>query len=534
LSSSARCRPNPSCFDPGLKAGHHYDEGLTGLALLCFLDAGFGPASDASLVDPLYDTRYRTAEVVERGLDWLRARQHADGSFTEDNAFLYNEALATAAMVEAYGLTRDDRWKEPAQRAVNFLQAAQRPAPDGSGLWGWRYVGRSEIEEHARVFPGEMEDISRSDLEAFFRKELHDSDTSVTSWCVLAIARAKRHGLDVTQSSMDGAMAFCQFVTSENGLVGYLDAKGAGAKVTGPFDDRFAYHVATMSALGMIIRMYATRNSDDPFLDLAAKRVAMDLPTVSGDRASIDYYYWHAASLALFQFDGPGSPRRSGKYWSVWNNALLGAVLPLQDHTEGACTNGGWVVSDRWGSYSGAGPLYNTALNVLTLEVYYRYDNVFALPRGVPTDVGDPAPDFEGSEAAGSKFSLSGFRGTIVLIDFWNPGDEHFDPSLAERARLAKRMKGRPFVILGVGIDRQADPRYPAAAAAHAAGWKWTREDWADSPIHREYSITRSTTLVVDASGTIRSRGDAWVSWEETVALVDRLVDELEGKARPK
>jgi hypothetical protein len=33
--------------------------------------------------------------------------------------------------------------------------------------------------------------------------------------------------------------------------------------------------------------------------------------------------------------------------------------------------------SDRWGNYSGAGPLYNTAINVLTLEVYYRYENAF-------------------------------------------------------------------------------------------------------------------------------------------------------------
>jgi hypothetical protein len=29
-------------------------------------------------------------------------------------------------------------------------------------------------------------------------------------------------------------------------------------------------------------------------------------------------------------------------------------------------------VSDRWGSYSGAGPLYNTAMNVLTLETLLR------------------------------------------------------------------------------------------------------------------------------------------------------------------
>jgi len=46
-----------------------------------------------------------------------------------------------------------------------------------------------------------------------------------------------------------------------------------------------------------------------------------------------------------------------------------------QDQTERACSNGGWLVPDRW-CYAG-GPIYATALNVLTLEVYYRYANAF-------------------------------------------------------------------------------------------------------------------------------------------------------------
>ena len=77
------------------------------------------------------------------------------------------------------------------------------------------------------------------------------------------------------------------------------------------------------------------------------------------------------------QLDGPDSPKKSGKYWGPWNKDMVDAVISLQDHTERACSNGGWMRSDRWGSYSGTGPLYNTTLNVLTLEVYYRYENAF-------------------------------------------------------------------------------------------------------------------------------------------------------------
>jgi hypothetical protein len=50
-------------------------------------------------------------------------------------------------------------------------------------------------------------------------------------------------------------------------------------------------------------------------------------------------------------------------------------LLPLQDHADRACSNGGWITPDRW-SYAG-GPLYSTAINVLTLEVYFRYENAF-------------------------------------------------------------------------------------------------------------------------------------------------------------
>jgi hypothetical protein len=66
---------------------------------------------------------------------------------------------------------------------------------------------------------------------------------------------------------------------------------------------------------------------------------------------------------------------------------MVDCVLNLQDHTERACTNGGWIKSDRWASYSGTGPLFNTAMCILTLEVYYRYENAFGgSKKGAPAE----------------------------------------------------------------------------------------------------------------------------------------------------
>jgi hypothetical protein len=360
-----RCLPEQPCYKGQEALTDNYNEGLTGLALLCFLGAGFRHDSQQDIVDPVVGKRTKIGEVVKNGLKWLASKQNQDGSFSKDKSFIYNESLAAMALAEAYGLTQNRYWKEPAQRAIDFVMRAQRPNPSNpNGLWGWRYASRMEIEDPRKVTGDDN-----------YKKELYDSDMSATAWAVMALKSAQLSGLSVKKDCMDGAFEFTKFCTASDGLVGYLDAKSAGQPVGGK-NDYFNPHIATMSALGMCVRIFTQHDPRDPFLDPAAKQIVKDLPTISRDKLSIDYYYWYYGSLALSQVDGPDSPRKqNGQSWSAWNKAMVDAVLPLQDHTEHACSNGGWMTPDRW-SYAG-GPLYATAINVLTLEVYYRYDNAF-------------------------------------------------------------------------------------------------------------------------------------------------------------
>src|SRR5262245_56943017 len=119
--------------------------------------------------------------------------------------------------------------------------------------------------------------------------------------------------------------------------------------------------------------MFTTGDLDDELLYFGATGVVRNPPWVSEDHRSIDYYYWFQATAALEEFGGPRSPARFRKFYDPWQKSVAKAVLSLQDRTEGACSRGGWLVSDRWGSYSGAGSLYNTAMCVLTLEIFFRY-----------------------------------------------------------------------------------------------------------------------------------------------------------------
>jgi len=116
----------------------------------------------------------------------------------------------------------------------------------------------------------------------------------------------------------------------------------------------------------------------DPFLEQGAKQIIKDLPTVSKDKLSIDYYYWYYATIAINQFDGPRVPRRPTSTGVPWNEAMKDAIISLQDTSNkpDVCSRGGWLVGDRWCHYGG--PIYATAINTLTLEVYYRYPNASA------------------------------------------------------------------------------------------------------------------------------------------------------------
>jgi hypothetical protein len=472
----------------------------------------------------------------------LVRRQNADGSFSKDKSFVYNEAIATLALVEAYAWTHASDLKLPAQHAVEFLESAQRPSPIGEGpspkgehpgskseqLWGWRYASRTEVEvqlQNRGVTPGRGVTAGSE-----YMRELSDADTSATAWCVAALHAAREAGLDVRDEAFAGALAFTRWVTANDGLVGYLDAHGAGATVSGP-NDHFTYHPAVMSAMGVSTRIACAGDPNDVFFELAAKRVLSDLPAVSADKLSIDYDYWYQGTRALDELDGPDRPRRSGKYWSMWNKAVIAAVTSLQDHGERSCRNGGWITPDRW-SDSG-GPIYSTAMSVLTLEVCFRDESAFGeRPPPQATNVGAKAPDIRALDASGKEMHLAELAGSVVALDFWSTREIESKDDIAERSALLTRLDGKPFVLIGIALDPKFAGRAPAAVREHAENWHWLQATSFKSPLLRRYAVDDlPTTIVIDAEGVIRARG---LDWSESAKLIETLVSEAEKKSSKK
>ena len=273
----------------------------TGLALLAFLGAGYTHQSG----------EYQ--EVVRKGLAWLTSHQKKDGDlFTDESEFvwLYSHGMAAIPLCEAYGMTRDAALKKPAQRALDFVVAAQHP-----DFGGWRYRPRFE------------------------------SDTSVSGWQLMALKSGEMAGLSVPKSAYDGVSKWLDSVESESS------------------PGRFKYHPSkpvtlAMTAEGLLMRQYLGAKRSDVALTAGANYLKARLPR----EAEQDAYYWYYATQVMFHMQG--------EHWAEWNASLRDMLIRMQ--SKEVATEGSWAPDDaKWGKSGGRH--YTTCLNLLMLEVYYRH-----------------------------------------------------------------------------------------------------------------------------------------------------------------
>jgi len=297
--------------------------------MLAFLGAGFTHASSVEFPDPEIPGRvFRFGEVLKKGQQWLLSQQDREGGFgARSEKYMYNHALATQALAEAFGMSRAEVLKTPAERAVIFLVTAQNPGK------GWRYAARSG-----------------------------DNDSSVTGWCVLALRSAGLAGLSVPQSTFDGANAWFDSVTTDDHDVGYTSKEATGHVIIPWNSERWADH-DTLCALAFVTKFFTGQALPDARRKGFIERLVHDLPA---GKDKTDYVYWNLGSLALFANQGSKSSE-----WQKWNEAMKMVILPLQASSRDGCKAGSWDGSERWGSGGGA-RIYATAINVLTLETYYR------------------------------------------------------------------------------------------------------------------------------------------------------------------
>jgi hypothetical protein len=245
-------------------AGGH-DVAATSFALLAFYGRG-----------ERHDQECRYQQTVARGLEWLlsqqdRATGDLRGPKPQQNA-MYDHGIASLALVEAYGVTKDNALRTRAIAAIEFITGSQHK--EG----GWRYQ------------PGERGDLS------------------VTGWYIMALASARMSGVPVPEETLAGAVKFLRFVSGgeHGGSYGYTDPPGRNNS------GRLA-----MNAVGYFCSLLTGDSPNDA--------TAFESARILGESGvkDDDLYYLYYGTVAAYQNQGP--------LWREWREKMQPKLIGAQD-----------------------------------------------------------------------------------------------------------------------------------------------------------------------------------------------------------
>ncbi len=237
---------------------------------------------------------------------------------------MYAHGLCTIAICEAFGLSQDYNLKKPAQLAINFIVSAQHTGG------GWRYT------------PGQA------------------GDTSVSGWQIMALKSGLMCGLDVPAATLRKAQAFLDQVVDPTEGYGYTDP--------GP--------TKTMTAVALLCRQYLQGWGPQNLRMIKAVDTYIK-PNPPRNEVKDVYYYYYATQV-MHHFGGD-----EWKLWNKQNRELLVKTQATDRANQGTC--GSWSpAGDQWGGTGGR--LMVTSLNLLSLEVYYRYLPLYYRDNGAKAD----------------------------------------------------------------------------------------------------------------------------------------------------
>jgi len=178
---------------------------------------------------------------------------------------------------------------------------------------------------------------------------------------VLALKGAKSAGISVPQNVWDGAIKWFDRCTDPStGRVGYKNPGDLGSVIRGVNDKKWD-KLPTMTSVAVICRIFCGQSRSDPKVKKSVEFLMKHLPTWDSKGFKVDMYYWYYGTYALFQY--------GGAQWKKWNKAMKEALLKTQRRM--GCPDGSWDPIGKWSMVGGR--VYSTALNALTLEIYYRY-----------------------------------------------------------------------------------------------------------------------------------------------------------------
>ena len=323
-----------------------------------------------------YGGTVESEAAVVLGLRWLASVQRSDGSWNFAHVSgtggagslkqceMGATSMALLAFLGAGHIhDRDGPWRSVVRRGLNWLLSHQKLSDGRADLRG-TVVGNEGlyVQGLATIAVCEAHALARRDrklarcAQAAVNFVVHaqdpqgggwryqprqPGDTSVVGWHVMALVSARMGRQRVPSTSLDRAEQFLDSVQA-NG--------GANYGYTGSQPGR-----PTTTAVGLLCRMYLGWRRDNP-------RLERGVQYLSGLGPSRDNMYYNYYATQVMKHWG-------GQLWKRWNEEMREQLVRTQIR-EGP-GRGSW---DPIGPHhQPGGRIYQTALSIMTLEVYYRH-----------------------------------------------------------------------------------------------------------------------------------------------------------------
>jgi hypothetical protein len=349
LSYQNNCADNPKCEQAERHRGPSDDIGVAALGVLCFLGAGYD-----------HKTPNKHRKTVKAALDWLLAQQQADGEFLIEGkrAHNYAQAMGVMALAEAYGMSADPALRKPVENGVQIMLKRRSPVtPLGKYAWGW-----NDGQESPAVMATSATSWNLQALKAVIGSGLSAGDgwDSGKQWLqAIWEGSVRAEGKDPTKlNPYTDETGIAYRYDSEKGIV--TDFRGSQSAAP-PYNNRGGHD---LGCIGLVVGVFQGRQVGDPMLEtLANYEMKYHFPT----SYPMNNYYAYYNTLAFFQM--------GGERWLKWNSTVRDVLVHAQIAQPGSCYDGSWDPGQHYSAKETGRPL-STALNCLSLEVYYRYAQV--------------------------------------------------------------------------------------------------------------------------------------------------------------
>jgi hypothetical protein len=253
-------------------------------------------------------------KIIDKGIDFVLASQHENGYLIgkTSHGAMYSHGISTLMLAEVLGQTtspRNERVREGLARAVRLILDAQKVAKPDAFKGGWRYNMNSA-----------------------------DSDISCTGWQLMALRAAKNAGADVPVEAINDAVDYLKRSACPNGGFGYQPGGGPNLPRSGT------------GILGLEL-------CGQHHLPESLK--AGDYILTQGPKALMHGYIYYGS-----YYCSQGMYQLGGRYWDQFWPGFATAMLARQQ------PDGSFALGE--GAEQKAGPVYSTAMAVLSLGVIYR------------------------------------------------------------------------------------------------------------------------------------------------------------------